>query len=243
MIAGVVAVVAVVPAVVAYLLGVCFSLDLSVVRDTWRLLPASILYGMVIVVSAGTLMLAMSSLSRRSLYVGIAWIAVWLISSSVAAMLEGIHQSTTRAAVWEEQAKAAALDTGPGGMRRRGGAYYWNDPEVLRALAESAKTDWRHLFSYPENLERLGAAALNTDAAWVKIARAINSSGSGANFMMDVSAGRWPTERPPVLDERFFADQYTPQYPWSWSAAVLIGVLAFSLWILSIRVKSLDRLR
>ena len=81
MIAAVVAAVAVIPAVAAYVLGVCFSLDLSVVRDTWRLLPASIVYGMVIVVSAGTLMLAMSSLSRRSLYVGLAWIGVWLITS------------------------------------------------------------------------------------------------------------------------------------------------------------------
>ena len=63
--------VAVVPAAAAYVLGVCFSLDLTVIRDTWRLLPGSILYGLVIVVSAGTIMLALSSLSRRSLYVGI----------------------------------------------------------------------------------------------------------------------------------------------------------------------------
>jgi len=61
-IAALVAAVAVAPAVAAYLLGVCFSLDLGVIRDTWRLLPASILYGLVIVVSAGTLMLALSSL-------------------------------------------------------------------------------------------------------------------------------------------------------------------------------------
>ena len=60
-IAALVAAVAVLPAVAAYVLGVCFSLDLTVVRDTWRLLPASILYGLVIVVSAGTLMLALSS--------------------------------------------------------------------------------------------------------------------------------------------------------------------------------------
>ena len=82
-IAALVAAVAVLPAVAAYVLGVCFSLDLTVIRDTWRLLPASILYGLVIVVSAGTLMLALSSLSRRSLYVGIAWIGLWIISSAV----------------------------------------------------------------------------------------------------------------------------------------------------------------
>ncbi len=245
MIGGIVAAVAVIPAVAAYALGVCFSLDLSVVRDTWRLLPACIIYGMVIVVSAGTLMLALSSLSRRSLYVGLAWVAVWLITSSVATMLEGIHQSMIRSAAWQKQMQAESLDAAPPGrgFRGRGGAYYWNGPEVQRALAEAAKTDWRPLFSYPANLKRLGEAALDTDTAWVKIARAINSSKSGANFMMDVSAGRWPTESRPLLDDRVFADQYVPQYPWIWSAAVLAGVLALSAWILSIRVKSLDRLR
>ena len=40
-IAALVAAVAVVPAAVAYVLGVCFSLDLTVVRDTWRCRPAS----------------------------------------------------------------------------------------------------------------------------------------------------------------------------------------------------------
>ena len=91
MIGGMVAVVAVIPAAAAYVLGVCFSLDLSVVRDTWRLLPASIVYGLVIVVSAGTLMLALSSMSRRSLYVGLAWIGLWLISNSVALVLGQIQ--------------------------------------------------------------------------------------------------------------------------------------------------------
>ena len=78
-IAALVAAVAVLPAAVAYVAGVCFSLNLTVVRDTWRLLPASIVYGLVIVVSAGTLMLALSSLSRRSLYVGLTWVGLFLI--------------------------------------------------------------------------------------------------------------------------------------------------------------------
>src|SRR5713101_6835357 len=66
-----VAAVAVVPAVVAYLVGVCFSLDLSVVRDTYPILIASVTYGLVVTLSVGMLMLAMSSLTRRSIYVGI----------------------------------------------------------------------------------------------------------------------------------------------------------------------------
>ena len=40
-------------------------------------------YGLVITLSAGTLILAMSSLTRRSLYVGIAWAGLWLIGGAV----------------------------------------------------------------------------------------------------------------------------------------------------------------
>jgi ABC-2 type transport system permease protein len=239
-IGGIVAALAVIPAVVAYVLGVCFSLDLSVIRDTWRLLPASIVYGMIIVISAGTLMLALSSLSRRSLYVGLAWIAIWLISTSVSALLDGIHQSMIRAAVWQKQ-QADSLEATPSGAP--GKAFYWDDKEVQRALAEAAKTDWRPLLSYPANLKRLGDAALDTDGAWVKIVRAINSSQSSTNFMMDVSTGRWPTKSRPQVDERYLANQNVPQYPWTWSATVLAGILVLSAWILSIRIKSLDRLR
>ena len=93
-IAALVAAVAVLPAAAAYVLGVCFSLDLSVVRDTWRLLPASILYGLLITVSAGNLMLALSSLSRRSLFVGLAWVGLFLIGWVVAGVLDKIHHET-----------------------------------------------------------------------------------------------------------------------------------------------------
>ena len=102
-IAAIVAAVSVVPAAVAYVLGVCFSLDLSVIRDTWRLLPASILYGLVIVVSAGTIMLALSSLSRRSLYVGIAWVGLWVISTAVSGVLAGIQHQALFHKIWQEE--------------------------------------------------------------------------------------------------------------------------------------------
>ena len=145
-----VAAVAIAPAVVAYVLGVCFSLDLGIIRDTWRLLPASILYGLVIVVSAGTLMLAMSSLSRRSLYVGIAWGGFWVVSSSVAGVLDGIHRDTIGGPMYQEEtAKAQA------GQRAN---YNRVNERVEEALAKAAPTDWRPLCSYTANLHRLGEA-------------------------------------------------------------------------------------
>src|SRR5262249_3697055 len=46
-IAALVAAVAIVPAVLAYIIGICFSLDLGVVKDTYPVLLGSIGYGMI----------------------------------------------------------------------------------------------------------------------------------------------------------------------------------------------------
>jgi len=91
------------PALVAYVLGVGFSLDLGVVRDTYRILLASTLYSVVILVSAGTLMLALSSLSRRTIYVGLAWVGLWFISSSVSSILIAIRAETARHQITDER--------------------------------------------------------------------------------------------------------------------------------------------
>ena len=80
--------VAVVTALFAYLVGVCFSLDLSIVPDTIHVLAASLGYGALIVVSTGTLMLAFSSLSRNSRYVGIIWAGFCLVSVVFGAVLK-----------------------------------------------------------------------------------------------------------------------------------------------------------
>src|SRR5439155_25053974 len=84
------------PAAVAYLLGVAFSLDVGVVKDTYRLLWAGPLYGLVITLSAGTLMLALSSLSRRSIYVGLAWTGFVSLTLMLSGALMGIHIETER---------------------------------------------------------------------------------------------------------------------------------------------------
>jgi ABC-2 type transport system permease protein len=238
--AALVAAVAVVPAVVAYALGVCFSLDLSVVRDTWRLLPASILYGLVIVVSAGPLMLALSSLSRRSLYVGIAWAGLWVISSTVASTLENIHRATLMRSIAGQEMLRIDPDE-PAPQRTRGGfrGRRWEAvrQRVEEAEAQETPTNWRPLCSYTANLERVGEALLNTDAAWVLIGRAAEVPRAALTPFFGLSA------KPSPRAERRLADKYVLQYPWIWSAGVLAGLLGLSLWTLSIRVKSLDRLR
>jgi ABC-2 type transport system permease protein len=78
---------AILPALLAYLLALCFSLDLGIVPSTIRLLGASILYGVIIVLSGGTLMLALSSLSRNSRYVAILGFGFWAITAIVGNVL------------------------------------------------------------------------------------------------------------------------------------------------------------
>jgi ABC-2 type transport system permease protein len=190
--------VAVVPAVVAYLLGVSFSLDLSVVKDTIRLLGASILYGLVVVLSAGMLMLAISSLSRNSRYVGAAWIGLWLISGTVSGILM-VH---------------------------------------LRA-------DWCPAVSYVGNLTRVGEVLLGSDSAQKKISdsmRALADGAGGTHRRPAPPGGRGNPPPPgPIPDER--DGNVMPRAPWYLSAGVLAGLFGLSIWTLTFRVKSLDRLR
>src|SRR5207245_8204448 len=90
--------IAIAPAAVAYVVGVCFSLDLSVVKDTYHVLLASVAYGLIITLSVGTLILALSSLSRRSMYVGITWAGFWIITSITGLILSTWHREPARSA-------------------------------------------------------------------------------------------------------------------------------------------------
>src|SRR5260370_17680636 len=89
----------VLPCVIAYVLGLLFSLDLSILRDTLPLLLSSIVYGLVISLSAGLLVLALSSLSRNSAYVGLFWLGLWFLGALVGAILETPDRGQGRQAV------------------------------------------------------------------------------------------------------------------------------------------------
>jgi hypothetical protein len=218
-------------------------------------LPACLAYGLLIVVSAGTLMLAMSSLSRRSLYVGIAWVGLWLIGGTVAGVLTGIEQSTLQQDIMREE--LAKEDLGPP-PKWKGGQdeewkRYWEkyqavaqraQPRIDKARGEAARSDWRPLCSYTANLERLGEELLDSDAAWVQLGRAIEAPRQAIGRMFPAGRRRLgAAAEPDEGNPRRLADQFVPQYPWVWSAGVLAGLLGLSVWILSTRVKSLDRLR
>jgi ABC-2 type transport system permease protein len=257
-----VAAVAVGPAVLAYLVGICFSFDLSVVKDTYRILLASIAYGIIITLAVGTLMLALSSLSRRSLYVGLMWFGIWWISAAVGGILNGFYMESTRQEIVQQEfqeARAAA-------QRLNSGDPQQDDPDERRArmarvsklhqeafersmirteelMAKAARGNWRSLPSFTANLDRLGHSLLNTDAAWVQVGSAVEQGRKAVQQPMRLFALGRPTPPDQPMNERRLADARVPQYPWWWSASVLAGSMGISAWILSRRVKSLDRLK
>jgi ABC-2 type transport system permease protein len=223
------AAVTVFPAVLAWLLGVLFSLDFGIFKDTFGLLCATIVNGLVVVVSAGTLMLALSSLSRNSRYVGLFWFGLWFLSTVTYNVLYGIQQERIiREGVRREQAMAQrqrepAAPPGQPNVRRNpgraGGEEAWQRIYEDRRAAQ--RNDWTPLLSYAGNLTIIESALLDTNAAWEQI---------GA--MM-----------PPPRRDQMFVEFAGPQCPWYWSAGVLAGLFGLSLWILTSRVKSLDRLK
>jgi ABC-2 type transport system permease protein len=153
------------PSIAAYLLGLIFSLDISILRDTFRVLAASILYGLVISISAGLLILALSSLSRNSRYVALFWIGLWFLTSSVAGVLSLVNAEQRIRAV--HQAAAAG------------------DASVAQLTDQmAAERDWRPLVSYTSNLRRIGEKLLGTDAAWEKIVKLQPESGRAKSLLI-----------------------------------------------------------
>lgn len=142
-IGGFLGMVMIVPALVAYILGLAFSLDLSILRDTLPLLISVTIYGLVIAVSAGTLILAVSSLSRNSRNVGLLWVGLWFVSFITSSMLNTQYLFEHRS--------------------------YANGPASILE-AQLSQTNWRPIISYTDNLYRVGQQLLGTDACWRRLA-------------------------------------------------------------------------
>ncbi len=190
------------PILVAYSLGLLFSLDITIVRDTLPILFGSITYGVIVAISAGLLMLAMSSLTRNSRYVALLWLGVWLITGTVSVVLIQVDQAQRSRAV--------------------GARYHrWDNEQFLSAELDAAKHDWRPLVSYTANLRRMEESLIHTNAAWQKLIE-LTPVGQRGRLMFN------------LVDT---------QYPWYWSAGVLIGLAVLSACVLNLTVKSLDRIK
>jgi hypothetical protein len=259
------------PAVGAYLLGLAFSLDLGVIRDTHRLLWGGVLYGLVVAASAGTVMLALSSLSRRSIYVGLAWAGFVFLTLSVSAMLISIRFETERRAIlFEGLARWVEAHPPPPGV-----VMYGPYPSVRyeqprpgapgRPVPEGGPPAERWYQQWRQANEQLYAEAEATRAEaartdWRPIVSYTTNLNRLGDWLLDTDSA-WVTlgqaiERPraavapmfgpgpvPPPNDRRLADQMAWQFPWYWSAGVLAGLSLLSVGVLSRRVKSLDRLK
>jgi ABC-2 type transport system permease protein len=219
------AMVVILPSLIAYALGLLFSLDITILWDTFPLLAASLAYGAVVVVSAGTLMLALSSLSRNSRYVGLFWVGLWFVSGVVASILSGVDADQRRSRLYRGQ--HAARQAQPPGGKPLADQRAWQEQarkaqeEFYAEELRAARGNWRPMVSYTANLSRVGQRLLDVDAAWVKLS--------------DLQRAEYR--------DQFLLSTLGPQYPWYWSAGVLAALLGLSVCILNIRVRSLDRLR
>jgi ABC-2 type transport system permease protein len=207
--------VTIVPVVMAFLLGYGFSLDPLVIKDTWRVLAGSLGFGIVVVVSAGTLMLAISSLSRNARYVGAMWIGVWVVSSVASTVLDQtIHRD------W------CPLISYTGNLSRLREA-------LLDSPAAWAKVSALFKAGSDQVRDVAGPGALG--------GRGRRRRG----FPFGPAAPPPPPPAPAGRSSSVnaFGMGKTMTYPWQWSAAVLAGLTVISIWVLATRVRSLDRLR
>jgi ABC-2 type transport system permease protein len=218
------------PSLIAYVLGFAFSRDLSILRDTAPLLLASVGYGLIVSVSAGLLILALSSLSRNSRYIALAWLAVWFVTSIGALVLEQIHvaeqrDARFRAALQQRNAVRARPVGTPEEQQKQMREQLEqakHATEVAEAEEEAAaQSDWRPMLSYTANLTRVGRSMLGSETAWRRFA-----------------AGHVPEQRTFYLMRNL-----DDRYPWYWSGILLVVLLGLSACILNFRVKSLDRLK
>jgi ABC-type transport system involved in multi-copper enzyme maturation permease subunit len=256
------ALVTVVPAVAAWIFGVLFSLDFTVVYDTARLLLAVILYGVVVTLSAGLLMLALSSLTRNSRYVMMLWAGLWIFTNIVSGVLEAIQINTVimrsaemhmrdqqafqrdqeeamrdaqnpKMPAEERAARADARQKRAEARQRQMGHFGGPDPHEIAKLFHN---DWRPCVSYTANLLRIGDALLGTYRAqdrWAAVQRR-RAPQPPPNF-----AGAEPDDD--LSDDEQLS--MSPRWPWYWSGIILLALGGLSVWILNTRVKSLDRLR
>jgi len=257
------AAVTIAPAVLAWLLGICFSLDFTAVADTFRLLAGMIAYGIIVTLSAGLLMLALSSLSRNSRYIAIFWACVWFLTLGVSHLLQELnrHQLNAqyvrplRMQFFQKQNDLRNLEQqrfnqpfNPGQPRpedqkreqrieqlRADFAQLQNEINNGQAMVDEARSqDLWQLLDYTGNLQRLGYALIGSREAWEKV-----------DEMMNVTAfpGQGFNAPGPMPFLQNLAKTMVPSYPWYWSALVLLGIAGVSVWILNTRVKSMDRLR
>ncbi|NNM88546.1 MAG: ABC transporter permease subunit [Phycisphaerae bacterium] len=170
----------IVPAVIAYIFGLLFSVDFTVLRDTFVILVGATAYGLFITVSAGLLILALSALSRNSRYVALLWLGLWFVGGIGSSVLTAVHQQQRHYAYHRAMALRVAPPHGPP----------WGGTPAAHEPAVPTSRNWRALLSYTANLSRVGAHLLGTNMAWERLSR-LEPTARGRRRLLARFGGPW----------------------------------------------------
>jgi hypothetical protein len=96
------------------------------------------------------------------------------------------------------------------------------------------------VLSYATNLDRVGDLLLDTDGAWELLGRTVERP---RQMVGPMARGRGVPVPSGPPNDRLLAERMVWQFPWYWSAGALGGIWLLSVFVLSRRVKSLDRLK
>ena len=193
------------------------------VTDTYRVLVGSVVYGTVVAVASGLIMLAFSSLSRNSRVVAILWLALWGTSGVIADVM--VRASRDR---MEEGARWWVVSFGSNLDRVREAAL--GTSEAYRKLVTTFQEAAMKAAEVAQG--RMNGGPPRGPFGWL--------TGRRRPPLPELPNRPPPgnLEAPPM-----FASRMNPPFPWKWSVAVLSGLSLLSIVVLSNRIKSLDRLR
>lgn len=208
------------PAVLAWVLGILFSLKLSIITEMLPLLWGILLVSLLISLVYGLWMLALSSLSRNSRFVSIMWFAWWLLTSALWIMLV----IATNFAEWSKLASFTM-------NVQRIQEYILDTEQAWKKLDEGYKILLSTGAKIVSNPMGVGRNRKRPD----RVENQTNESSSEYQIgVIMVNRGDGPIA---------YGKPYRSLYPWQWSAYMLVLYGVVSLCILRTRVKTLDRLR
>jgi ABC-2 type transport system permease protein len=210
-----------VPATLARILGVLFSLSWAAVVEVFPILLGALAVSVIMALVLGLWMLALSSLSRNSRYVSMMWFGFWLITNILSGALFGILRT-------EDWPVALSLTR-----------------NVQRV--EEALLDTENAWAKVDQGIRMSQEVVSRQVPIPRLPPGIVPN--RINVPQQPPRGRfgvltsWRTDSEGRVTVTERSGPFRSIFPWTWSAAALAALGVLALCILMFRVRSLDRPR
>jgi ABC-2 type transport system permease protein len=209
----------IIPVLIAWLIGLSFALDGTILRDTIRPVLAALGFGALVSVSTGLLVLGLSSLSRSSRMVGAMWVALWVVS--------GLVSGTLKATLRQEWCPAVSYT---GSLLR------------LRDVLLDTQPSWDRLRELQQLGQQAAVEAVTTAAIGPGLSKGL--PGITKNRRGSTAANQRRPRGVRIITRGDSGDPWSmPAYPWTWAAGVVGGLALLSAGVMCTRVRSLDHLR